>query len=200
MQTLMNKLSEHDIVLEGTTSKAIKVKLRPMTEDDWPMLERWNTDPDILYFSEGDDIKAWSPDDVRMIYRGVCVNAYCFIIEAGGQPVGECWLQRMNLDWICKKHPDQDCRRIDLAIGEKDFWGKGVGTTVIKLLTEFGFEHQKADLIFGCDIWDYNKGSQRIMEKGGYELYHKEKLEPGRKGEYEITLILSREKYLASRE
>ncbi|MBD3285245.1 GNAT family N-acetyltransferase [candidate division WOR-3 bacterium] len=171
-----------------------------MTEDDWPALEKWNSDPEVLYYSEGDDVSLYTPEMVRKIYRGVCANAFCFIIEADDEPVGECWLQRMNLDWILAKHPGKDCRRIDLVIGEKDYWGRGIGATVIELLTEFGFEHQKADMIFGCSIWDFNPGSQRIMEKAGYELYHRQKLEPGRKGNYELTMYLSKDKYFKDRD
>jgi len=193
------ELKDHGIVLTSTTSKGVEIKLRPMTEEDWPVLEKWNTDPEVLYFSEGDAVTSYSPEMVRRIYRGVCANAFCFIIEVDDKPVGECWLQRLNLDWILKKHPSKDCRRIDLMLGEKDYWGKGIGTTVIELLTEFGFKDQKADLIFGCSIWDYNPGSQRTMEKAGYELYHKRKMEPGSKGEYEITMYISREKYLEQR-
>jgi len=35
------------------------------------------------------------------IYRPVSANAFCFIIEVAGQPVGECWLQKMNIPDIC---------------------------------------------------------------------------------------------------
>ncbi|MBN2381040.1 GNAT family N-acetyltransferase [candidate division WOR-3 bacterium] len=196
----MGELKNHGIVLEVITSNGIKVKLRPMTEDDWPVLQKWNTDPEVLYYSEGDDVSSYTPEVVRKIYRGVCANAFCFIVEADDEPVGECWLQRMNLDWILAKHPSKDCRRIDFVIGEKRMWGKGIGTAVVELLTEFGFEHQKADLIFGCSIWDFNSGSQRIMEKAGYELYWKQKLEPDRKGKYEFTLYLSKEKYFKERD
>ncbi len=46
----------------------------------------------------------------------------------------------MNIKRILEEHTDLDCRRIDLLIGEKEFWGRGIGTCVIRLLTEFGFE------------------------------------------------------------
>lgn len=191
----MERLKTHDVVLEGRTQIGIPLKLRPMTEDDWHILEKWNTDPEILYFSEGDDVTCYTPPQVKEIYRGVCKTAFCFIIETEGQAIGECWLQRMNIEWILEKNPGKDCRRIDLVIGERDMWGKGIGTEVIRMLTDFGFEREKADMIFGCDIWDYNKASRRMTEKVGYELYRREKLEPGRKGEYEITMVLSKEKY-----
>lgn len=32
-----------------------------MTDEDWDILERWNSNPEILYFFEGDDVSAYSP-------------------------------------------------------------------------------------------------------------------------------------------
>lgn len=173
--------------------------MRPMTEDDWSILEKWNSDPEVLYFSEGDDVSAYSPEMVKRIYRGVCANAFCFIIEADDKPVGECWLQRMNLELILEKHPDQDCRRIDLMIGEKDYWGKGIGSEVIRLLTEFGFTKEKADLIFACHIADYNQVSLRVFKRLGYEVYLQKKAEPGRKYEFQYFLCLSRDRFFEMR-
>ena len=49
------KLREHEIVLRGE-----KVFLRPMTEDDWDILLKWNSDPDVLYFSESADVTSHS--------------------------------------------------------------------------------------------------------------------------------------------
>ena len=134
------KLREHETVLRGE-----KVVLRPMTEGDWDILLKWNSDPEVLYFSEGDDVTSYSLEDIQGMYRGVSQSAFCFVIELDGRPIGECWLQRMNLKRILKRYPGQDCRRIDLMIGEKDLWGRGLGTDVIQTLTGFGFEEEGAD-------------------------------------------------------
>ena len=98
-----------------------------MTEDDWDILLKWNSDPEVLYYSEGDNITSRNLEEVQGIYRWVSQTAFCFMIEVGGMPIGECWLQRMNLERILEKYPNADCRRIDLMIGEKAFWGQGLG-------------------------------------------------------------------------
>lgn len=170
-----------------------------MTEDDWDILLSWNSDPEVLYYSEGDNVIAYSLEQVQDIYRSVCKNAFCFIIEVDGKPIGECWLQRMNLERILKKYPDLDCRRINLMIGEKEFWGQGIGTEVICLLTEFGFLGEKADMIFGCDIADYNIGSLRAFQNVGYEVVSKIKEGPGRKADYIYDVALTKGKFLQQR-
>ncbi len=51
--------------------------LRPMTEKDWGLLLTWNSDPEILYFAEGDDVTSYTLSEVqdiyglRMLYRGL---------------------------------------------------------------------------------------------------------------------------------
>lgn len=136
-------LRTHTIVLHGEF-----VTLRPLTEDDWDILLAWNSDPEVLYSTEGDDVSAYDLKTVQLIYRSVSQNAFCFIMEVEGQPIGEGWLQRINIERIQTKYPDQDCRRIDLMIGEKQFWGQGLGTDTIRTLTRFGFDDENADRLF----------------------------------------------------
>ena len=156
------KLKTHTVHLKGE-----RITLSPLTEDDWDILLEWNSDPEILYYSEGNDIESYSLKQIQDIYRGVSQNAFCFIIEYEGQPIGEGWLQKMNIIRICAEHPDQDVRRIDLMIGEKSLWGKGMGTDTIKTLIKLGFEQEKADIIYGL-VDDFNKRSIKAFEKAGF--------------------------------
>ncbi|HHV78308.1 MAG TPA: GNAT family N-acetyltransferase [Firmicutes bacterium] len=161
-------LRQHNVVLEGVTPLGAIVRLRPITEGDWPYLEKWNSDPEVLYFSEGNDIKSWSPEEVRSIYRTVSQHAFRFIIEYQGKPVGECWLQEMNLEEINAKYPRQDVRRTQIMIDEKNYWGMGIGSTAIRLLTEFAFISQGVDLIYIPGIADYNTRSMTAFQKTGF--------------------------------
>jgi aminoglycoside 6'-N-acetyltransferase len=195
----MVKLKQHEVILEGKTPPGRNIRLRSMTEDDWDILAKWNSDPEVLYYSEGGNVTAYTLEQVQEIYRSVGKNAFCFIIEVDGKPVGECWLQKMNLERILQKYPDVDCRRIDLMIGEKQYWGKGIGTLVIHLLTEFGFVREDADIIFGITL-DYNVRCIRAFQKAGYEIVSKIKEAPGRKANYEYDLALTKEEFFEKRE
>ena len=191
----MAELKRHDVVLRGKTPQGTHITLRPLTENDWDTLARWNSDPEVLYYAEGDHVTARTLEDVQQIYRSVSHNAFCFIIEADGTPVGECWLQKMNLDRITQTHPDLDCRRIDIMIGEKLYCGQGIGSKAIYLLTEFAFMKENADVIFGCGIADYNIRSLRAFQKVGYETVSKIIQVPGRKANCIYDLALSKEKF-----
>ena len=190
----MEKLRQHDITLRDE-----RIILRPMSEDDWDFLLKWNNDPEVLYFAEGDDVTGRDLEDIQEIYRHVSQNAVCFIIESNGAPVGECWLQRMNLERILKKHPGQDLRRIDLMIGEKARWGRGIGTRAIRLLTGLGFEKEGADAIFACDVADYNPRSLKAFQRVGFEVCETIPQLPGAKAHHCYDLILTREMYQRER-
>lgn len=167
--------------------------LRPMTERDWDILLKWNSDPDVLFFTEGDDVDSYSLEQVQDMYRHTSQNALCFIIEVDGSPIGECWLQQMNLERILRKFPGLDCRRIDLMIGEKVYWGQGFGTEVIRLLTSFAIKQAGADLVFGCDIADYNIASRKAFQKIGYRIDAEITQPPNNKARYRYDLVMKRE-------
>jgi RimJ/RimL family protein N-acetyltransferase len=190
------RLRTHDVVLTGR-----HVRLRPMTKADWPLLLRWNQDPEVLHYAEGDDVLGYTLEEVQAIYRGVSQRAACFIAEAigplhRGEPIGEAWLQEMNLPRLLERFPGEDLRRIDLMIGEKVLWGRGIGTEMIGLLTRFAFEAEAVDRVFGCEIADFNVRSQRAFEKNGYRLFACIPQPSGSKAEVVCDLMLTRTQYL----
>ncbi len=185
------RLWEHSIQLQGA-----RVVLRPMTEDDWELLLVWNNDPDVLYWADDNDVPAYDLPTVQSIYRSVSQNATCFMIEYEGQPIGEGWLQRMNLPRILAKYPTQACYRIDLMIGVKAFWGQGLGTDTIRTITRFGFEQEKANQIFGL-VNDYNTRSRRAFARAGYVVEAAVPAPPGSKTTITYDLVMTRTMWLA---
>lgn len=137
-------------------------------------------------------MSAWSPEQVRTIYSSISQHAFCFIIEYLGSPVGEGWLQEMNLDRVLLKHPGKDVRRIDLMIGDKSCWGLGIGTEAIRLLTRFGFETQAVDVIYIPEVADYNERSLRAFQRIGYRVVAAFDKESGRKALKTYDLALDR--------
>lgn len=185
------ELRRHDVHLRDGA-----LVLRPMTEGDWGVLQKWNSDPEVLYYAEGDDVTSRSLQETQIIYRSVSQQAFCFIAEIDGRPIGECWLQKMNLKRVLERYPQEtDLRRIDLAIGEKEFWNHGWGTRIIALLVRFGFEECGADAIFGCDVADHNPRSRRAFEKNGFVVDQAIPQERDRMASKVYDLKLTRERY-----
>jgi RimJ/RimL family protein N-acetyltransferase len=187
------QIREHNVILSDG-----QLTLRPMTENDWDLLFKWDNDPEVLYYSEGGNVTSNEIEVLHIIYRGVSREAFNFIIEFDDRPIGWCWLQKMNLDRILSLFPGKDIRRIDMAIGEKDLWGKGIGTRMIGMLTRFAFKQENADAVFGCSVADYNLRSKRTFERNGYKVFHQVPEPEGSKAEFIWDLIITRHEYMSS--
>jgi RimJ/RimL family protein N-acetyltransferase len=167
--------------------------LRPLTEDDVPTLLEWANDPLVRFFVEGEDTPIFSLADLRDIYIHVARAGYVFAIELAGRIIGECWLQQMNRPDLLARFPGRDLRRIDLMIGPQQLWGRGIGTRVIRLLTEFGFADCAADAIFGTGIHDFNSRSLGAFANAGYQLLDTEPTDsPGKGGVVNHILMIER--------
>ena len=159
------RLQTHRVTLLGQL-----VTLRPLMEADWDLLLKWNNDPEVMAHADANDFEETTKQEVQAMYRWISTHAFCFVMEVEGRPIGECWLQRMNLQRIVDQFPREDLRRIDLAIGEKRLWGRGYGTDAIDLLVEFGFREESASAIFGLVSAD-NGRSLRAFQKNGFRLH-----------------------------
>jgi len=64
---------------------------------------------------------------------------------------------------------NQTARKAELRIliGEKDFWGKGCGSEIVKILTYYGFDRLNLNRIYLGFTAD-NKGAAKAYEKSGY--------------------------------
>lgn len=184
----MSIIKTHDYVL-----KRDNIKLRPMTDEDLDIIFEWNSDAEVLYWCEGDDVESYELEDIQSIYGQVSQNAWCFIIEYDKTPVGDCWLQRMNMQHIIDEFPDEVIYRIDITMS-KNYWNKGIGTRVVKMLTEFGFARKHAEKIFYL-VGDYNKRSIRVAEKAGYKIHAMIEAEGTKKAKFDIDMVMTRTEF-----
>jgi len=118
------------------------------------------------------------------------------LVEVDGVAVGECWLQKMNLkDVLAVYNDSDDVRRIDMAIGEKEYWGRGIGSQFIPRIIEFAFNNEQVDVLH-CFSEDYNIRSCKLWKKCGFTLILSEELPQPQKGKYQHHFRLTKEEYL----
>jgi RimJ/RimL family protein N-acetyltransferase len=168
----INIIKEHNVTLHEAL-KEHTITLRPLSDEHLPLLYKWNTDPEVLYWNEGPSAAPDDNDDaaVQSIYRETSNCGYCFIIEIDGTVIGECLLCKMTLHYVVEKYPaSTDIQRIDILIGEKTYWNIGIGSVIVQMLINFGFNTEKTDIIYGITS-DYNKRSGRVFEKNGFRLF-----------------------------
>ena len=58
------KPRKHDVTLIGS-----RITPRPLTEDDWDILLAWNSDPEILHDTDGNDVRGYDLAQVQDVYR-----------------------------------------------------------------------------------------------------------------------------------
>ncbi len=181
-QVLPDLLREHDVHLQGE-----QVTLRPMTESDWEPIFAWESDSEaVAWFNGPDDPPDPTLAQVQSVYRGVSAFACNFIIEYHREPIGVCWLQKLNLPDLIARFPGRDLRRIDLMIGRMDLRNRGLGTDTLRTLVRFAFEQERADGVFGL-VDSGNHRSRRAFQKAGFSEL------PGWEAEGERALVVWRE-------
>lgn len=65
-------------------------------------------------------------------------------------------------------HPVHKYADIGLIIGDKNYWGRGIATNAIKLVSEFAFEELNLRKVF-AGVYENNIGSIRAFEKCGFK-------------------------------
>lgn len=197
----MNIIKTHNVTLYG--GNEYDIILRPLCDAHLPYLYKWCADPEVLYWTEGgkdDPNLSYGPETVHKIYGGVSQNAFCFLVEVDGVPIGECWLQKMNLPEVKAMYEDStDVRRIDMSIGEKAYWNKGIGSQFIGMMIDFAFNGEYTDVLH-CFCEDYNVRSRRMWEKHGFTRILEEKLLPQpQKGQLQYHYRLTRHEFVMRR-
>ena len=147
----------HDIVLDNG-----ELVLSPLNDSHFPLLYKWNSHPDILEIDGSDD-----PKQVREIYAKCSAAGYAFLIEFEGFAIGECLLAKRTIG------NDKVGWGIDILIGEVDYWGRGIGTKVIKTLVKFAFNEGIAEEVYAA-ISKNNTASQKTFKKAGFSFNHQE--------------------------
>jgi RimJ/RimL family protein N-acetyltransferase len=168
----MSIIKTHDVVLHGKTNQ-FEITLKPLCDEHLPLLYKWCADPEVLYWTEGgeDCEQSYDKETVHVIYGNVSQQALCFLIEVN-----------------C------DVRRIDMSIGEKEYWNKGIGSEFVRILVEFAFTIEHVDVLH-CIFEDYNHRSKRVFEKNGFTLHHQVNLPPMQKRHFEYHYGLTSEEY-----
>jgi len=196
----MSIIKTHNITLYGGNGS--NIVLHPLCDEHLPYLYKWCSDPEVLYWTEGgtNDINlSYDQETVHQIYGGVSQNAFCFLVEVDGVPVGECWLQRMNLPYVRAMYPETlDVRRIDMCIGEKEYWNRSIGTQFIGILVDFAFCGEHVDILH-CFCEDYNIRSRRMWEKHGFTRVLAEPLPQPQKGKWQYHYRLTRKEFIERR-
>jgi RimJ/RimL family protein N-acetyltransferase len=122
--------------------KGERVNLRAPRREDMEIQWLSENDPE-LFFLDGGTPK---PTSLEWIYnyfddnvKNSDTSSVSFAIEADGKYIGHCGLHNIHSAF----------RSCDLSveIGNKDYWGKGYGREVVRLLLNYAFAHHNLNRV-----------------------------------------------------
>jgi len=159
MLGLFNRRNKHDnVLIEGE-----RLNLRTITARDFKTIYRWFQDRELMEFAFGvvvekNVIKQISTDYFDDFINGFN-NAYG-IVTKGGLFLGFIRYS-MRRDW-------ENYARIGILIGNRDYWGSGLGSEAMMLALEILF-YRKDLLRIELDTAMFNVRAQKCFEKCGFK-------------------------------
>lgn len=140
----------------------LRVCLRSLTRGDLVHLPAWINDEEVnrLLFQglvpaqEELLIEQWERD-----IRGEKTVVFAVCDQSSGEFIGTTGLYDVN--WVFR-HGE-----FRVFIGEKSFWGRGIGTECTKLMVVYGFEKLNLNKVW-LGVVTENKAAVRAYEKAGF--------------------------------
>jgi len=148
------------------------IDLCPINLENVKLYSKWDNDPRVRKYARNliphtiDEIKKRYEPEKERIKRSINFEVWH---KKDKKLVGLAGFNHIN--WYDRN------TNIFAIIGEKDYWGQGIGTEIAQLLIEYGFNELNLHKI-KAGIFSPNKISLSVAEKGGfkYEATHKEEI------------------------
>ena len=134
-----------------------RVALRPVEDDDLPLILRWQNHPDVWWYMDYEQV--FSLEDVRDDLATARAEGHPLIIEVDGRPV---W--RIGLNQFRRR--DRRCAMY-LFIGEPAFWGHGYAQDAVMALLGYAFDRFDLAMV---ELWTLaaNDRVLRVYERCGF--------------------------------
>ncbi|HFI0079855.1 GNAT family N-acetyltransferase [Streptococcus suis] len=122
----------------------------------------WHQDLELVWLIDGNK-EPYTLDRLNRMYGYLATNGECYFIEIfeGDQfiPIGDVTLFADDFA---------------IAIGDRQYWNKGIGTKVLQRMVERAREVGLEEILVE-EIYDWNLGSRKLFEKCGFEIVEKTK-------------------------
>jgi RimJ/RimL family protein N-acetyltransferase len=139
-------------------------RLTAITKDDLPILARWHADAGFQRLLDARAARPQTEDDVNKWVDNAQrnTNDYLFAVRP---LAGEDLLGFVELDGI---HWNRGVAWLTIAIGDRDNWGKGIGTEAIDLTLRFAFHELNLHRV-QLTVFEYNDRAIAVYERLGFQ-------------------------------
>lgn len=140
--------------------KLINLRLLEVRDIDGPY-SMWLNDPEVCKFNSHarfpvgkEELKKY----VREAKKSSSMQVFAIVTKHGATHIGNISLQ--NINYIDRS------AELAIIIGDKKYWGKGIGLEAWKLMMEYGFRILNLHRIY-CGVVEQNIGMIKIALKSG---------------------------------
>lgn len=146
-------------VINGSQVKLTKINIK-----DYKVFHLWFSDKEAVKYSLGRWQKKHSPIQIKhwleKTLKDKSVVNFAIRENSTNSLIGYAG--------ICSISKSSNSGEYFIFIGEKEAWGKGYGTEVTKLVTNFGFTSLKLHRVF-LTVSEPNLGAVKAYTKAGYK-------------------------------
>ena len=168
-----------------------RVVLRPVQDDDLPLIQRWMNHPEIWRYMDYE--RPFSLEDVREDVESSRRDGHPFTILFDDRPVGRIGLNRFRRrDRICSLY---------MYVGEPLFWGQGLAGDAVMTLLGYAFDRMDLHQV---ELWTLgdNDRAVRAYERCGFVEEARLRQRSWRDGGWvdHVVMSVTREEFLRARE
>lgn len=142
-----------------------QIILRELEPSDISRLNMWRNDK-ILIDQLGNNFRYIAQDIDKNWYQHYLQNRDKAIRLAIIHTNNNEYIGNVNLTDI---HPINASAEFSIWIGEKNYWGKGIGTTATKMMLEHGFNQCNLHRIY-LTVLKNNETAVRLYQKVGFKI------------------------------
>ncbi|MFM2483867.1 GNAT family N-acetyltransferase [Celerinatantimonas yamalensis] len=139
------------------------VKFRPLEPDDAAVFLRWSEDRQVTQYSLSQYVWPQALSDIRSwlasIHQGTTSFTVGVCCHKTGKLIGYAGISRMN--------QINRSGEFFILIGEPHYWGRGIGTDVTQVISDYGFTSLNLHRI-ELTAYVTNLAAIRAYEKAGY--------------------------------
>jgi [ribosomal protein S5]-alanine N-acetyltransferase len=170
--------AEHVKFINGTL-----VYLRPLVREDLSgRYSAWLNDSEVMCYMES-GIFPSTPDDLEKFFREVTGSRNQVIMAVADkkthQHIGNVKLG--PIDWVHRR------AHFGILIGERKFWGKGVGAEATRMAVEYGFGRLNLNRI-DLGVYAEHEAAVRCYEGVGFKIEGRLRRDLFHHGEYKDRL------------
>ena len=148
-----------------------EILIRDLAESDLPLMFKWMTDDTVLEYYEGRDVR-FTMDSLAEHFLEEIPGGFRVIFEYRNIPVGYGQAYQLSGEMFDEyEYPDEGhiVFAMDQFIGEPEYWNKGIGTSFLKLMSDYLKENMSAYAIL-LDPHQNNHRAIRAYEKAGFKI------------------------------